>query len=178
MSERKRKSNRHPCFMDKGLHVKLDQLASSKRMSLYDYTNYLLSNALEIEASGVNLNQVKELIIVLGKISQSYKGTITIAPFSMTGKEGEWRDLGKRLGIIAKESFQNSREGVMRMCKFLLEIFGQVQEGDNYVKVLSPNLMSETVTNNLKELLEGLLESSAVKGMVIHDKGVLGLKMD
>ncbi|QCO31251.1 hypothetical protein DFR88_06040 [Metallosphaera sedula] len=163
--------------MDKDLHSRLSELASSKKMSLYDYTNYLLSSALEIESSGVSLESVKELIIVLGKISQSYKGTITIAPFSMTETSGEWRDLGKRLGIIARESFQNSKEGVIRMCKSILQVYGSIQESGNTVKIMSPNLLSENVINNLKDLLEGLLESSSIQGEVIHDKGVLGLKI-
>ncbi|WP_240938733.1 hypothetical protein [Metallosphaera hakonensis] len=164
--------------MDQEVHRKLQELADKKKMSLYDYTNYLLESALEIENSGVGLENLKELMIVLGRIAQNYKGIIVIAPFSTLSTPSEWRDLGKRLGIIAKESFSNERDSVIKMCKSLLQVFGYVQEASNYVRVVSPSLMSDNTLNNLKELLEGILESSSLKGSVFWDKGIIGIKFE
>ncbi len=38
--------------------------------------------------------------------------------------------------------------------------------------------MSDNTLNNLKELLEGILESSSLKGSVFWDKGIIGIKFE
>ncbi|MEM3863063.1 hypothetical protein [Metallosphaera cuprina] len=177
MPER-RVSSRRPCFMDANVHRKLQELADKKGMTLYDYTNYIVRNALDIEENGVPIDDLKELMIVLGKVAQNYKGIISIAPFSVINQNGDWRDLGRRLGVISRESFKQEKESFLRMCKSMLQVIGYVKEDGNYIRVISPALISDKILENLKEMLEGMLETTGIKGSVIHDRGIIGLKIE
>jgi hypothetical protein len=163
--------------MDSKVHERLGEMAQRKRMSLYDYTNYLLEIGVEIEESGVNLEEMKEFIKVMGKVFQFYKGTVIVAPFNATEIKGGWRELGKRLGVIVRQSNPDCREGVIGVTKSLLWPLGQVVENGYEVRALSPTLTSKNVLENLKEMMEGLLESAGVKGEVVADPGALVVRV-
>ncbi len=176
-SRKSSKATRKSCFMDSKVHERLGEMAQRKRMSLYDYTNYLLEIGVEIEESGVNLEEMKEFIKVMGKVFQFYKGTVIVAPFSATEIKGGWRELGKRLGVIVRQSNPDCREGVIGVTKSLLWPLGQVVENGYEVRALSPTLTSKNVLENLKEMMEGLLESAGVKGEVVADPGALVVRV-
>ncbi|QKR00003.1 hypothetical protein GWK48_06085 [Metallosphaera tengchongensis] len=178
MSQIGKKGRRHPCFMDRELHAKLQREADKKHMSLYNYTNYLIKNALEVESAGIRLQDIKEFAVVMGKLAQNYKGTVVIAPFSAVEKGEGWRELGKMMGIVSKGSFENVENAILEVIKTLLEVIGHVEISSDSIKVVSPHLMSDIVMNNLRNLIEGLLETSEIKAKIIQDKGVIGLKLD
>ncbi|MEW9490698.1 MAG: hypothetical protein TQ35_0000545 [Candidatus Aramenus sulfurataquae] len=126
--------SRHSCFMESGVYNRLVEAAKKRNMSVYKYTNELVSRALDLEESGISLESVRSYALLLESLSK-YKGRIAVLPFDavLNTEVPHWEGLGRGLGLLLRQMGKTKEELVSLAAsaiKFLFQFMGEVSYGD------------------------------------------------
>ncbi|EZQ03827.1 hypothetical protein CM19_08875 [Candidatus Acidianus copahuensis] len=160
---------RHPCFMDEGVYERLAELARYNGNRLYEYTNELLSDAIQIEEQGISLRNIKDLVIILGKITQNYKGHFMISPVNENSIES-WKDLGASLMTIMRfVPGQSLKESVISLASFFAVFLGEMKAEENGFQIISPFLNEENI-EKLVNIFKGMEEVLTKDGIKLEIK--------
>lgn len=174
-------SERQPCFMRKDLYEELKGLATANGMSIYRYTNELLSAAIEIEKNGIRLSLVKDQIIFLSKLVQNYKGLLLLAPFNSYKETNldEWKELGKSIVAYTYQFSDDKKITLISILYLILSFIADVNVNltSSTLEARSPFFVDEKLLNIISKLLEGIKEVIDFDIIVEKTYGLIRIKI-
>lgn len=173
---------RQPCFMRKDLYEELKNLATINGMSIYRYTNELLSAAIDIEKNGIRLGLAKDQIIFLSKLIQNYKGTVILVPF-VTYRNTDaksWKELGKAIMAYIYQFSQEKRVTFMSILYLFLSFIADVNINSTFtiLEARSPFLSDDKLQNIISEMIEGIKEVTDFNIYVEKTYGMIKIRIE
>ncbi len=173
---------RHSCFMESDVYAKLAEVAKKKNMSVYRYTNELVSHALELEELGVSLERIKSYALLLESLSK-YKGRIAVLPFDaiLSTEVMHWESLGRGLGILLRQ-MGRTKEELTELAKlaiaFVFQFIGEVSQ-TGVMNVSFPFMrvdMQRKLVAYAKAFIMALTNTIGVEVEIIEEESGLSIK--
>ncbi|BDC19127.1 hypothetical protein HS5_20170 [Acidianus sp. HS-5] len=173
---------RQPCFMRRDIYDEIKRLTEFNGSSIYNYTNDILSSAIQMEKNGINLKNEVWIFILLSKLMSKYKGFMLLVPFDFL-KDSElsaekWKELGRSLMSYVSQLFNNTENSFLSILHFFLNFMGDVNVDyeERYIESFSPYFQGK-ILDYIKSLIDGMLEAGNLKADVSVTDGMVKVNL-
>ena len=186
---------RKSLFAKRDLVVKLQEIASSRGISLYSLVNSVFENYIKLGESGVNPEEALDLVKLVVKArsvgfilvpEKVWCRLLELAGDALSTTSTEWRELGV---LVAKQLAETPGDSVLVYLSKLLELMGArealVKESNGALKVRvtsallcsgSSRLLLEFITGFLAGLNYSVEISEASEGIITLTAKNTGLR--